>query len=330
MITPKKNMISSHLPKMKNSKLLLIGTGSMALGYAKVLKTLGLKFSVVGRGKSSALKFKKETGITPVTGGIAKFLATSDYSSYLAIVAVNGDQLAIVCGDLIKHGLKSILLEKPGGLDNQEIKKLSILASKKSAKIYIAYNRRFYASVKKAQEIIKKDGGVLSFQFEFNELSDMISKLDLPQTIKNNWLLHNSSHLMDLAFFIAGKPTSLIAYTQGSLKWHPKAAIFTGIGISGTNKPFSYHANWLSPGRWSIEFMTSNYRLIFKPLEKLQMQKKGSFEINNLDLDDKLDTQFKPGLYKQVESFLTNKKSLCSIEEQVENIQWYSKILNGT
>ncbi|MEE6591687.1 hypothetical protein VWN77_10290, partial [Campylobacter coli] len=44
-------------------------------------------------------------------------------------------------------------------------------------------------------------------------------------------------------------------------------------------------ANWRSPGRWSIEIMTNNYRLIFKPLEKLFIQKKGEISIYSYDGD---------------------------------------------
>lgn len=310
-------------------KILLFGTGNMAYEYARVLSNLELEFIVIGRGIESAKMFEKKTGITPVIGGASKFLSNSDFTLYKAIVAVTGDQLGKVTIDLINHGVRSILVEKPGGIDGKEIKLIASLARKNSANIYIAYNRRFYSSVKKAQDIIKKDGGVLSFHFEFNELSDQISKLKTPVEIKNRWLLHNSTHVIDLAFFLAGDPKTLSAHTSRSLPWHPKGAVFAGHGLTKNSIPFTYHANWLSPGRWGLEIMTKNYRLIFKPLEKLQLQKKGSFELTYAELDDKLDNNFKPGLFKEVESFLGEKKSLCTLEEQVKNLTWFNKILEG-
>ena len=79
----------------------------------------------------------------------------------------------------------------------------------------------------------------------------------------------------------------------------------------------------------SLEFMTKNHRLIFRPMEKLKAQKHGSFEIVDINIDDKLDIEFKPGIYKEVESFLGNKHSLCTIEEQSENLKWYNQILKG-
>lgn len=310
---------------MNMAKILLFGTGSMAYEYARVLKSQGFDFLVIGRGEKSAKIFQKKSGILPITGGADRFLAQSDYSNWKAIVAVTGDQLGRVCLVLIKHGVKSILLEKPGGLDDQEIKLVHDTASKHSANVYIAYNRRFYASTKKAKEIIDQDDGVLSFHFEFNEPIDKIFKSNYLKQIKDRWLLHNSSHVIDLAFFLGGMPDSLNAQTF-------KNRIFTGQGISKNHSFFTYHANWLAPGRWGLEIMTKNHRLVFRPLEKLQAQKHDSFNIFSIKLDDKLDTDFKPGLYKETEAFLSNtssNSSLCSIGEQINNLPWYRRILEG-
>lgn len=314
---------------MKKTKILLFGTGPMAYEYARVLKYMDIDYLVIGRGQKSAKIFQQKTGVTPITGGAAKFLNTSDYSSYKAIVAVTGDQLGNVTLDLIRHRIKTILVEKPGGLNDNEIKEIQTLAQKHT-EIYIAYNRRFYSSTRKAQEIIAKDGGVLSFHFEFNEPASMIGSLDILDEIKKKWLFHNSSHVIDLAFFLCGNPKSIISKVNGYLKWHPAGAIFTGFGETENNIPFTYHANWLSPGRWGIEIMTKNYRLIFRPMEQLQAQRNGSFDIVDIKLDNKLDVNFKPGLFKEVESFLNNKQFLCSIDQQVKNIIWYNNILQKT
>lgn len=311
---------------MDKSSILLFGTGPMAYEYVKVLKQMDQNFIVIGRGQQSAKIFQDKTSIKPFTGGAAKFLSSSDYSSYHAIVAVSGNQLGKVALQLIKHEVKSILLEKPGGLDDREIKLVNNTANKHSANVYIAYNRRFYTSTKKAKEIIKKDGGVLSFHFEFNEPINTILTSSYLKQIKDRWLLHNSTHVIDLAFFLGGIPKLLNAQTF-------KNRIFIGQGISKTNAPFTYHANWLAPGRWSLELMTKNHRLIFRPLEKLQAQKNGSFNIFGIELNDKLDIDFKPGLFKEVEAFLGDahlKKSICTIGEHVNNLFWYGKILKGS
>ena len=176
--------------------------------------------------------------------------------------------------------------------------------------------------------IIKEDGGVSSFTFDFTERSYVIEKLKTSSVeVKRNWFLANSTHVIDMAFFLGGKPSKITAYTKDGLKWHPSGSIYAGAGISDRSALFSYHANWKSAGKWNIEIMTPKNKLIFRPLEKLQMQKYGSMNIEDVPLDDKLDIEFKPGIYRQIESFLGDKRNLLTINEQVKNLQYYSAII---
>ncbi len=315
---------------MKNSKpTLLVGTGPMAVDYAKVLAALRKEIIVVGRGKTSAQNFAEQTHITPITGGLDEFLKTNTKLPENAIVAVSEENLGLTTHQLLQGGIKSILVEKPGGLGFEDIKKVGRLAKQKQAKVFVGYNRRFYASVQKAQEIIKKDGGILSLFYDFTEASFRIEPLTKGLGVKKDWFLQNSTHVIDLAFFLAGVPKKIYPLKTGKLPWHKKGAIFVGSGVTKTGILFSYHSNWISPGRWSIEIMTKNHKLIFKPLEKLQIQKIGSFEVYDFPLDDELDIEFKAGIYREVQSFLGNKKNLCTIEEQVQNLKIYQKILKG-
>ncbi|MBI2064471.1 MAG: Gfo/Idh/MocA family oxidoreductase [Candidatus Yanofskybacteria bacterium] len=306
------------------SNTLLIGTGYMGKEYAKVLKTQRVSFAVVGRSQESTDKFKNELGIDAMPGGIDRWLKTNPVPQK-AIIAVTEDQLGIVTRSLIDSGCKSILVEKPGGLDAQDIKKVAISARKKRSKVYVGYNRRFYTSTQKAMEIIRKEG-IKSFVFDFTERSNIIDKLPQSQKIKNNWFIQNSTHVIDMAFFLGGNPSKLTAYKKGGLKWHPSGSIYSGAGVSSKGVLFSYHANWESAGRWSLEIITGRQKLIFRPLEKLQAQKFGSMTIEDVILNDKIDTDFKPGIYRQVQSFLGNKENLLTIEEQVKNLPYYKKI----
>ncbi len=64
-------------------------------------------------------------------------------------------------------------------------------------------------------------------------------------------------------------------------------------------------------------------------MEKLQIQNLGTFEIEDVKIDDKHEADIKHGIYKQVQSFLGNKKDLCTIKEQVNNLGIYQQILEG-
>lgn len=303
----------------------------MGREYLRVLNNMHLDTVVVGRSKESAEAFKKETGIIPVTGGIENYLQQVSSLPDYAIIAVNVTGLYEVCSLLIKEGIRNILLEKPGALWLHEINDLKDEAVKRGVNVYIAYNRRFYASVAKAMEILGKDGGVISFSFEFTEWSDRVEAFNAATEEKERWFLSNSSHVADLAFYMGGKPARINCYTSGSLQWHKSASIFCGSGISETGALFTYSANWNSPGRWGIELLSGNYRVILRPLEQLQIQKKGSLNAEPVILEDMQDKEFKPGLFRMVDAFMAvEKRGLCTVEEQAVMISHYCKIGNYT
>jgi len=303
-----------------NLKVLLIGAGQMALEYAKVLAALHIPYDVIGRGRKSADAFAAATGVSVLGGSLHEYIDEKGIPD-ATIVAVSMDQLARVTRDVISFGAKHILVEKPAGLNAQEVRSVGSVAGENGAKVFVGYNRRFYASVLKALEIIKTDGGVTSFHFDFTEWSHTVEKLQHPPGILENWFFANSTHVIDMAFFLGGRPKDISSYTAGGLSWH-RTAIYSGAGISDTGALFSYHANWCAPGRWMVEVMTARHRLIFKPLEKLQIQEIGSLAADFVPIDDALDTGFKPGLYRQTEEFLNQRSGiLLDIDNYIGNLE---------
>ena len=305
--------------------LWLIGCGPMAQEYAKVLKYLKEDFFVIGRGEDSALQFTETTGIPVHTGGLTQALS-ADKAPNTAIVAVGVEQLAPAIKQLIQGGTRRILLEKPG-LNVAELNDLEALANSSGVQVWLAYNRRFYASTLQAEEMIAKDGGVASFHFEFTEWSHQIQHLQKAPGVMEHWVLGNSSHVLDLAFFLGGFPSNWKAWSRGGVAWHPAASRFCGAGITDRGALFSYLADWEAPGRWGIEVMTRKRRLIFRPMEQLQEMPLGSVKVGPVELSDQLDKEFKPGLYRQIQSFLAgNEERFCSLAEQVEHAKIYSQI----
>lgn len=309
-------------------QVLLIGAGPMAVDYAKVLLHKGIKFITVGRGQTSAQTFSEKAGVSVILGGLAKFIDDQPLTSFThAIVATGVESLAETTLMLLKAGVKNILVEKPAGLNLEQIDQLRLAASKEKAGVFIAYNRRFYSATHEAKKIIDADGGITSFNFDFTEWSHVIEPSTKPWEVKRSWLLANSSHVIDLAFYLGGAPTSWSSYSSGELKWHSKS-IFAGSGVTGSGALFNYGANWESAGRWGVEINTLKHKLILRPMEQLFIQKKGSIEITPVDLDE-IDKTFKPGLYKQTSFFLEGKTdSFPTIEEQYNSAKnIYLKIL---
>lgn len=314
---------------MNDPKLWLIGAGTMAIEYAKVLNSLGVDYLVIGRSETSALNFERATGKKVVTGGLDHYASLEKHIPQYAIVAVGVEQLKNTLEILVKIGVKNILAEKPGGINFTEIQYINEFSSKEKSNILLAYNRRFYESVNQAKRQIVSDGGLLSFNFEFTEWSHVIAPLVKAPGVKEHWFLANSTHVVDMAFYLGGYPKEISCFNEGKLSWHPTASIFAGAGKTVNNALFTYQANWEAPGRWAVEFLTSKHRLILRPLEKLFIQKIGSIAIEEYLLNDSLDKNYKPGLYLQTTSFLNNElDNFCTLSNQVALLSFYKKMCN--
>ena len=306
--------------------LWVIGAGPHAQEYAKVLVDLGVSFDVVGRGAESAQTFEANTGKPAITGGLDSALQTRAAPAE-AIIAVSFEQLAATALALIHAGTKRILLEKPGGITVSELAIVTQAAHSHGAKVWVGYSRRFYASTKAAREMIVEDGGPVSCNFEFTEWSRQIEPMLLPVEVKRAWVIANSSHVIDLAFHLCGLPLEWKGWHSGGLTWHEASARYAGAGITDKNVMFSYHADWQAPGRWSVEVLTRKRRLIFRPMEQLQVTSLASVAVEKVLLDDELDIRFKPGLYRQTQAFLSqDERFFCSVESQLSHAKIYSKM----
>ncbi len=300
--------------------ILLIGTGNMALDYAKVLEAMKIEFTVIGRGEISATKFEVETKIKPITGGFKKYLENNIILPYTyAIIATGTEALMPTLLQILHAGVEKVLIEKPAAISISELLENEENLKPFAENVFVAYNRRFYASVAEAQRLIAEDGGLLSMHFEFTEWAHKIEPLSKAPGVKENWFFANSTHVVDLAFFIAGYPTEWQAYSKsGKLTWHNKVN-FAGAGITEKGVLFSYLSNWESAGRWGIELLTEKRRIYLRPLEGISIQQKGSVVISEHLFDDLIDKQFKPGLYKQVDDFVKrNHTSLINLAGQIE------------
>ncbi len=300
--------------------LWLVGVGRMGVAYAQVLKAMGVPFRAIGRGEESAGVFAQATGGEAATGGLQRSLDEADEIPDAAIVAIDVDDLAACTTSLLQAGARRVLVEKPAGVDAGEIAATAAAAEASGAEVFVAYNRRFFAAADRARRMIAEDGGVTSFSFEFTELGDVVAQSSFSPRVKQNWFLANSTHVVDLAFQLGGRPARIAARTAGSLAWHPAAARFAGVGETQTGALFTYSADWDAPGRWGVELMTTQRRLILRPMEQLHVQRRGGFSVEPVAIDDELDRTFKPGLYRQVEAFLapTGHNDLLRVQDHLE------------
>jgi hypothetical protein len=73
--------------------------------------------------------------------------------------------------------------------------------------------------------------------------------------------------------------------------------------------------------------MTKSKKIIFRPFERLHIVEHGSVRVNEIMINDELDTKFKPGWYEQTKAFIqSDDLLLCSIAEQNEHCRIYDLI----
>ena len=309
-------------------EILLVGVGKMGLAHAAILKELGRPFVAFGRGEESALRFLSSTGVRASTGPLAAQLDSLDRVPAIAIVAVDTIESFSVTRTLLQKGVRRLLLEKPGAVTPDQIRQLAALAKASRASVAIGYNRRFFESVRKARELIDQDGGLQAIRFDFTERSRHVAALGRDPAELEQWFLANSTHVVDLAFFLAGSlPEKMHAFSSGGLDWHPAGSRFAGAGRFKNGAIFSYHADWEAPGNWGIELTTRARKLVFQPLETLRSH--GSM-LEEVALEDGLDRRFKPGVYRQLLAFLTGKEEsrLCTIEQHCAALTWYERFVD--
>ena len=83
--------------------------------------------------------------------------------------------VVVILGTILAVVLRSRLsVEKPGAMRPVEIVQLQVAARQTAANVYIAYNRRFLASVRRAREIIEADGGLTSFTFDSTSYTSLV------------------------------------------------------------------------------------------------------------------------------------------------------------
>jgi predicted dehydrogenase len=311
-----------------NIDVLVVGAGGIAREYLKVLVGMGKSIVVVTRGEHNASELRLlYPDVEVISGGLESFLVAK-YCPSFAIIATPIESLLECTKLLIKASCENILAEKPLTFSPEDAQGILEMAKSRGSNVSVAYNRRAYQSILKASELISMDGGVSSFYFDFTEALFRIDPRNYSKDVCRHWGIANSSHVIDTAFYLCGEPQMMECRQYGSqIPWHPSGSIFTGLGKTTENIPFTYHANWDAPGRWNLEIMTPKRKLIFSPMEILKQQRSGSFKIEQVEHDYSLDERYKPGFFKQVQSFLTG-KSLFNMNELELSLRTMNRIFS--
>ncbi len=312
---------------MGDGNLWIVGAGPMAQTYAAVLDSMDVSYEVIGRGERSARAFEDSMRREVRRGGVRAAIAGRSAVPDRAIVAVGVEGLEESVCDLVAGGVGRVLVEKPGAIDSRSLERVWAIADRRGAEVVVGYNRRHYEATRAAREMIEEDGGVVSFGFELSEWPHRAEPTSVVPSVRRRWMVAHSSHVLDLAFHLGGRPTSWSRWLAGSLPWHDGAARFAGAGVTDKDATFSYHGDWEAPGRWGLEVLTLGRRLVFRPMEELRVMHIGSLAEEMVALDDRLDRDYKPGLWRQTRAFLDgDDTNSCLLAHQLDMMSVYEEI----
>jgi len=309
-------MMGKHILIYDN--VLLFGTDAMAEEYLKVLKALSCSVNVVGRNSEKAAALARRYGYEGFGGGVSALDGRDLKGVRLVIVACAVEALEEVAGACLTKGVYKVLVEKPGALTLKGLNSLRALVG--STRLRIAYNRRYYNSVRMLRDAISHDGGALGCVFDFTDREkDILGSHKAPEVVAR-WGWVNSTHVIDTAFYLIGLPDEIDCRRKGGWVVHPSGNVFVGSGESVSGVPFSYFSTWAGGGRWNIEISTSRGRYRLSPMEELAFCVKNQFSWQAILPPDDDDARFKPGVFKIVKSFLENGDvdDLPDIKESVE------------
>ena len=249
----------------------VIGYGTMGRHYVKALRALRVRrIRVVNRSPERLRELEAVPEVTIVASDVRR-LKLRPEPGELAILAVPVPELVAGTEHLIRLGFRLLLVEKPIALAASTIERLASLCEAQGVEAWGAFNRLAYPAFHEVKARATREGGITSVTYTMTEMI----RPDWPQRFAEEelarWGVANSLHVASMAHGLIGLPKVLEAYQagHGRLSWHPSGTVFVGAGISEQDIPFSYHADWGSKGRWSLEVHTAaaSYRLC--PLEQL-------------------------------------------------------------
>ena len=306
--------------------ILVFGSSLMAEEYLKVIKGLEHNAIIIGRNPEKAKELAEKYNFTGF-GDSTNSLDKIDCNKIdLVIVASAIESLKEITIECMKKGLNNILIEKPGALNLKELQEIE--GQQEEQNLRIAHNRRFHNSVILLKKHIEIDGGPTGCFFDFTEREKDLVNSKKDKEVIERWGFANSTHVIDTAFHLIGLPTEISTDQGSSWNIHPSGITFVGHGKSDKCL-FSYFASWRSGGRWNVEISTLKGRYKLSPLETLQFCEKDQFNWIDLEIENKDDEDYKPGLLKMVKSMLEKNEeiqNLPSIKEEIETCKAINKI----
>lgn len=281
-------------------RLALVGYGRIAPKHLAVFRALGCDIvAACNRSKEGCEAARGEGGIEATFTDVVEMVEKAKPDGILCCASFMS--MFHLAKQLIPTRIP-LLLEKPPGISMGQYRELVRLAKISDCSVMVALNRRHYSVFQKA---VKDAGGferITTAAVEWSENPQyLLEKRGMSIEAVERFIFANSLHGIDLLTWLAGDVADLTISSRslksGAFRW-----LMAAHGVTDRGVLASFHSTWDSPGGWRVTFCSEGRRYVFAPLEQCEVtDRDGS---TRQIVADAIDTQFKPGFYRQAESFL--------------------------
>ena len=307
---------------MKKINLFFFGAGSIINDHIKAFKSQRnvCLYGILSRTPEKAIALKKKYKIKHVFKKFSEIHHEKNAIS-VAIIGVPAQSTYQVCKGVFNL-FNFCLVEKPGGYNYEESKKLYSLSKKKNLKVFVALNRRFFSSTISLNNLLKKANGIRVVNILDYENTLSVKNFH-PKKIIDNWMFANSIHVIDYANFLCrGK---LVSITKNIFSKQKKLIHL----IYSSGDICVYQSIWERPGPWTVTVSTNKFYFKLDPLEELSFRTPGSYKYNLVSRDNQ-DKIYKPGFHRQAGDFIKaiqgKPHKLVSLKKSLETMQLISNL----
>lgn len=314
----------------KQLNIVVIGTGKAGAYHLDALSNIN-NVNVIGlmnSGKKDPVELRKKFKVNTWIKNFDDLKKIKELDA--VIIAVSSKQTINLIKEIAKLNIHC-LIEKPLGINLSESTKIISILKNSSKMNFVGFNRRFYSSFLKAQDLINKLGSPISIHMDSSEPhSKLLARGKDIDEVKNRLLL-NTTHSIDFFTLIFGKPISVYNFDHNSYRNGYKTDFMSFLKFKN-NKNASFLSHWYSPGPWLFKIYGEDYQIILNLTRnkgEIFSEEFGNIKINISEDDIKC----KPGVLKQnyffLKSIVEGKKAhdnLCELQEAYLNNEFAIKL----
>jgi predicted dehydrogenase len=303
-----------------------IGAGNMTSHHMKVFESIH-SVAIAGIYSKTFEKANKLSSLYPtckVYNSIEELFTMT--KSDLVVISVPELATESVCLECFKYPWKC-LVEKPIGYNLDVANIINEEALKYNREVYVALNRRHYASTRNLISELNKSNELRYIHIYDQENPNAALLSGQPELVVKNWMYANSIHLIDFVLLLG----------RGNIKNIENILPFTENYILAKIEFDSgdiviYEGIWNAPAPWSVVVNTKAKRWEMRPIEKLFFQDLSTRQLQEFVLDD-LDITFKPGLKVQAEEMIKvirgEKNNMPKLKDALNTMKIIYKIYNN-